>query len=104
MIPRRRSAFHAWLFAVTPVSTERVHLAEPLLPGTVIACDGDEHVQHDPDGPAPARGVVLRMLSALEALAVVRDATLIGPLLNGGRGISASTRNDLLAVGLGVLS
>ena len=94
MRPRRVNRF---LFASTPQSVLRVRLAERLMPGTVITYPGGERYAKR------ARGVVLQALPGEWALALLRDATLIGPLLNEGNGVDAQACIELRAAGLVVL-
>ncbi|GEM_PF-4372049 len=93
-----------WVFACSPASTSCVRVAESLPSGTVLALPrgSDTYVKHIPNSGEPARGVLLRGVFDGEAVAVLREATLLGPLLNEGRGIDVSTRNDLRAAGLKV--
>lgn len=93
-----------FLFASTPQSVSRVRLAERLMPGTVITYPGGErYAKHERGALQPARGVVFQALPGEWALAVLRDATLIGPLLNEGKGVDAQACVELRAAGITVL-
>ena len=102
MRPRR---VNPWLFAATPQSVSRVRLAERLMPGTVISYpDGAQtYAKHERGGRQAARGIVTQALPGDWALAVLRDATLIGPLLNEGRGVDAQACVELRAAGIRVI-
>lgn len=100
--PRR---VNPWLFAQTPESVSRVRLTERLAPGTLIAhqaCTGT-YVGHERGGLPAARGIVARALPGGWALAIMREATVIGPLLNGGRGVDAQACVELRAAGVRVI-
>jgi len=101
MRPRR---LNSWLFASTPQSVSRVRLAERLMPGTVISYPGGErYAKHERGGLQAARGIVIHALPGEWALALLRDATLIGPLLNEGNGVDAQACVELRAAGIVVL-
>lgn len=83
-----------------------VHLTEPLDPGTVISRQPGAlttYMRHDPNGLEPARGAVARRSPDGTAFALLRAATLLGPMLNGGAGIDYRTRCDLRMCGFRVV-
>jgi len=73
--------------------------------GTVVAYPrgGTQYTRHDPNSLHPARGVVYRLLRDGGALLIARDATILGALLNDGRGLALSTKCDLQMAGIRVL-
>ena len=104
-----------WLWASTPEAVAPISVrvtAVPMASGTVLArATGSEpYLRHDhlaPGALGVARAVLLGDVpepGVHEALAITRGATLMGRLLNGGRGIDLSTHRDLETAGLRIRS
>jgi len=102
MRPRR---VNPWLFASTPRSISRIRLDFPLLPGTLLSylLHTGAYAEHERGGLAPARAIVVRWEGSGWAQAIMREATAIGPRLNGGRGLDAQACVELRAAGITVL-
>jgi hypothetical protein len=105
-----------WLYASTPGAVAPISVrltdATPMPAGTVLAraSGADPYVRHDPLAPGAlgvARAVLLWPLpgeaGVHETIAITGGATLVGRLLNDGRGIDVTTHRDLEMNGLGVL-
>ncbi len=105
-----------WLFASTPsaVSAISVRITDtvPMPAGTVLAREpGGPYIRHDHTAPGAVgvpRAVLLwplpNELGVHETLGITHDATLIGRLLNDGRGIDVTTHRDLEIAGFKVLA